>query len=186
MAGGERGGPAAAAGVALRPRPTTGRVPKTRAERKGGKGRLLAALLVVALLAAGLLTRAGGLLGGSVRVPEVVGLAVAEATQDLRSRGLEVEVGEPVASDHVHEGLVATQSVAGGEQARRHDTVVLQPSLGITLPDLTRRPAGAATGRLEELDIRFREQTRTSITVARGSVMLTRPARARCSSPTRS
>jgi beta-lactam-binding protein with PASTA domain/tRNA A-37 threonylcarbamoyl transferase component Bud32 len=161
--------------AALRPRPTTGRVPKSRAQRKGGKGRLLAALVVVALLAAGLLTRAGGLLGGSVRVPEVVGLAVAEATQDLRSRGLEVKVGEPVASDHVHEGLVATQSVAGGEQARRRDTVVLQPSLGITLPDLTRRPAGAATGRLKELDIRFREQLRTSITVAKGAVIATRP-----------
>jgi serine/threonine-protein kinase len=167
------GVPPGAAG--LRPRPTTGRVPKTRAQRRGGKGRLLAALLVVALLAAGLLTRAGGLLGGSVRVPEVVGLEVAEATQDLRSRGLDVKVGEPVASDHVHEGLVATQSVAGGEQARRRDTVVLQPSLGITLPDLTRRPAGAATGRLKELDIRFREQSRTSITVAKGAVIATRP-----------
>jgi eukaryotic-like serine/threonine-protein kinase len=163
-------------GAGLRPRPTTGRVPKTRAQRKGGKGRLLAAVLVVALLAAGLLTRAGGLLGGSVRVPEVVGLEVAEATQDLRSRGLEVKVGEPVASDHVHEGLVATQSVAGGEQARRRDTVVLRPSLGITLPDLTRRPAGAATGRLKELDIRYREQSRTSLTVAKGGVVLTRPA----------
>ena len=164
-------------GVALRPRPTTGRVPKTRAERaKGKRGRLLAVLLVVALLAAGLLTRAGGLLGGSVRVPQVVGLSVAEATQDLRSRGLEVEVGKPVASDHVHEGLVATQSVDGGEQARRRDTVVVQPSRGITLPDLTRRPAGAATGRLEELDIRFRQQTRPSITVAKDSVVLTRPA----------
>jgi beta-lactam-binding protein with PASTA domain/tRNA A-37 threonylcarbamoyl transferase component Bud32 len=161
--------------VGLRPRPTTGRVPKTRARRKGGKGRLLAALLVVALLAAGLLTRAGGLLGGSVRVPEVVGLEVAEATQDLRSRGLDVKVDEPVASDHVHEGLVATQSVAGGEQARRSDTVVLRPSLGITLPDLTRRPAGAATGRLEELDIRYREQTRTSPTVAKGAVIATQP-----------
>ncbi|HEX2373472.1 MAG TPA: protein kinase, partial [Actinomycetota bacterium] len=84
-----RGGPPPAG---LRPRPTTGRVPKTRARRKGGKGRLLAALLVVALLAVGLLTRAGGLLGGSVRVPEVVGLEVAEATQDLRSRGLDVKV----------------------------------------------------------------------------------------------
>jgi eukaryotic-like serine/threonine-protein kinase len=167
------GVPPGAAG--LRPRPTTGRVPKTRARRKGGKGRLLAALLVAALLAAGLLTRAGGLLGGSVRVPEVVGLEVAEATQDLRSRGLDVKVGEPVASDHVHEGLVATQSVAGGEQARRSDTVVVQPSLGITLPDLTRRPAGAATGRLKELDIRFREQPRTSITVAKGAVIATRP-----------
>jgi eukaryotic-like serine/threonine-protein kinase len=160
------------------PRPTTGRVPKTRAARsgKGGKGRLLAVLLVVGLLAAGLLTRAGGLLGGSVRVPEVVGLEVAEATRDLQGRGLKVRTGEAVASDHVHEGLVATQSVAGGERARRQDTVVLQPSLGITLPDLTRRPAGAATGRLEDLEIRFSKQSGTSLTIPKGSVIATRPA----------
>jgi serine/threonine-protein kinase len=168
----------APAGPPLRPRPTTGRVPKARADRaKGGRGRLLAVLLVVGLLAAGLLTRAGGLLGGSVRVPEVVGLQVAEATRDLQDRGLRVQVGEAVASDHVHEGLVATQSVDGGERARRRDTVVLQPSLGITLPDLTRRPAGAATGRLDELDIRHRRQDQPSLTVPKGSVVATRPAK---------
>jgi serine/threonine-protein kinase len=151
-------------------------VPKTRAARgKVGKGRLLAVLLVLGLLTAGLLTRAGGLLGGSVRVPEVVGLEVGEATRDLQGRGLGVRVGEAVASDHVHEGLVATQSVAGGERARRRDTVVLQPSLGITLPDLTRRPAGAATGRLEDLEIQFRRASDTSLTVPRGSVIATRP-----------
>jgi eukaryotic-like serine/threonine-protein kinase len=162
--------------VALRPRPTTGRLPKTRVERaRGRRGRLLAVLLVVGLLAAGLLTRAGGLLGGSVRVPEVVGLEVAEATRDLRARGLEVKLGDPVASDHVHEGLVAAQSLDGGSQARRRDTVVLQPSLGITLPNLARRPAGAATGRLRELDIRFRERSRTSVTVPKGSVVATQP-----------
>jgi beta-lactam-binding protein with PASTA domain/tRNA A-37 threonylcarbamoyl transferase component Bud32 len=161
----------------LRPRPTTGRVPKGRAARTkgGGRGRLLATLLVIGLLAVGLLTRAGGLLGGSVRVPEVVGLEVAEATRDLQDRGLRVQVGEAVASDHVHEGLVATQSLAGGERARRRDLVVLQPSLGITLPDLTKRPAGAATGRLEELDIRYRRQDQPSVTVPRGSVIATRP-----------
>jgi serine/threonine-protein kinase len=163
----------------LRPRPTTGRVPKTRAGRskggRGGRGRLLAAILVVALLAVGLLTRAGGLLGGSVRVPEVVGLQVAEATRDLEDRGLRVEVGEAVASDHVHEGLVATQSVAGGERAGRRDTVVIQPSLGITLPDLTRRPAAAATGRLEDLEIRYRQASDTSLTVPKGNVVATRP-----------
>ena len=162
----------------LRPRPTTGRVPKTRAGRgKGGGGRwrLLAAVLVVALLAAGLLTRAGGLLGASVRVPEVVGLEVAEATRDLEDRGLRVKVGEAVASDHVHEGLVATQSVPGGERAGRRDTVVIQPSLGITLPDLTRRPATAATGRLEDLEIRYTRASDTSLTVPRGNVIATRP-----------
>jgi serine/threonine-protein kinase len=164
----------------LRPRPTTGRVPKARAagSRDGKtKGRVLAVLVVVGLLAVGLVTRAGGLLGGSVRVPEVVGLSVAEATRDLQDRGLAVRVGEPVASDHVHQGLVATQSVAGGERARRRDTVVVRPSLGIILPDLVKRPAGAATGRLDELDIRYRREERPSLTVAKGNVAATRPAK---------
>jgi eukaryotic-like serine/threonine-protein kinase len=165
-------------GPALRPRPTTGRMPKPRAGRtRGGRGRLLAALLVVGLLAVGLATRAGGLLGGSVRVPRVIGLEVAEATQDLQSRGLRVRVGEPVASDRVHEGLVATQSVAGGEQVRRRTTVVVRVSLGITMPDLVRQPAGAATGTLRDLDIRFRERTAPSLSVASGSVKETRPAK---------
>jgi eukaryotic-like serine/threonine-protein kinase len=164
----------------LRPRPTTGRVPKARAARsrdRKTKGRVLAVLVVVGLLAVGLATRAGGLLGGSVRVPEVVGLSVAEATRDLRDRGLAVRVGEPVASDHVHQGLVATQSVAGGERARRRDTVVVRPSLGIVLPDLVKRPAGAATGRLDELDISFRREERPSLTVAKGKVAATHPAK---------
>jgi serine/threonine-protein kinase len=101
---------------------------------------------------------------------------VAEATRDLQDHGLRVQVGQAVASDHVHEGLVATQSLAGGERARRRDLVVLQPSLGITLPDLTKRPAGAATGRLEELDIRYRRADQPSLTVPRGSVLATQPA----------
>jgi eukaryotic-like serine/threonine-protein kinase len=170
------GGATPASQAPLRPRPTTGRVPKGRAGRGGGRrGRVLAVLLVVGLLAAGLLTRAGGLLGGSVRVPEVVGLEVAEATRDLQHRGLRVRVGQPVASDHVQEGLVATQSIGGGERARRRDTVVLRPSFGITLPDLAGRPAGAATGRLEELGIRFSSQHAPSLTVARDKVVTTRP-----------
>jgi beta-lactam-binding protein with PASTA domain/tRNA A-37 threonylcarbamoyl transferase component Bud32 len=161
----------------LRPRPTTGRMPKARKARaKGGRGRVLAALLVVGLLAAGLATRAGGLLGGSVRVPEVVNLSVAEATRSLQDRGLRVQMGDPVASDHVHEGLVATQSIGGGERARRRDVVVLQTSLGIVLPDLARRPAASATGRLEQLEIPFRTERTPSVAVPKGGVVKTRPA----------
>jgi beta-lactam-binding protein with PASTA domain len=167
------------AGVSpLRPRPTTGRVPKTRAERaKGGRGRLLAVLLVVGLLGVGVMTGVGGLLGGSVRVPKVVGLEVPEATRDLQSRGLRVRVGEAVASDSVQEGLVATQSIDGGEQARRQATVVLQPSLGITMPDLVRQPAGSATGKLRQLGIPVRRRGATSVSVPKGNVIETRPAK---------
>jgi eukaryotic-like serine/threonine-protein kinase len=175
---GEAGRVPPARPAGLRPRPTTGRVPKGRVRRaRIGRGRLLAVLLVVALLAVGVMTRAGGLLGGSVRVPEVVGLEVAEATQDLQSRGLRVRVGEPVASDSVHEGLVADQSVAGGEQARRRSVVVLRVSLGITMPDLVRRPAGPAVARLRDLDIPVHRRDAASLAVPAGAVTSTRPAK---------
>jgi eukaryotic-like serine/threonine-protein kinase len=174
--------PAGPAG--LRPRPTTGRMPKGRAARaKAGRGRLLAVLLVAGLLAVGVMTRGGGLFGGSVRVPEVVGLQVAEATQDLQSRDLRVRVGEPVASASVHEGLVADQSVDGGEQARRRTTVVLRVSLGITMPDLVRQPAGAAEAKLRDLDIPVRREEAASLAVPAGNVKATRPAKGKLVKP---
>jgi beta-lactam-binding protein with PASTA domain/tRNA A-37 threonylcarbamoyl transferase component Bud32 len=162
----------------LGPRPTTGRTPKTRAARakSRSRGRWLAVLLVLGLLATGLITRAGGLLGGSVRVPAVVGEAVGEATRSLQSRGLRVQVAKPVPSERVHEGLVATQSVAGGEAVKRETTVVLEPSLGILVPNLTGRSAGSAGSTLEDLRIRFRQERATSLTVRKGNVIRTRPA----------
>jgi eukaryotic-like serine/threonine-protein kinase len=164
----------------LGPRPTTGRSPKPRAARARRRGRVrgrwLAALLVLALLATGLVTRVGGLLGGSVRVPAVVGEEVPAATRSLQGRGLRVRVANPVPSDHVHEGLVATQSIDGGEAVKRDTTVVLEPSLGILVPELTDRTAGAATSRLEELGIGFREERATSLRIRRGNVIGTRPA----------
>jgi eukaryotic-like serine/threonine-protein kinase len=169
--------PPAGAGP-LHPRPTTGRTPKTRAARarSGRRGRWLAALLVLGLLAVGVATRAGGLLGGSVRVPTVVGEEVREATRSLQSRGLRVRVGEPVPSERVHEGLVATQSVAGGKAVDRRTEVVLRPSLGILVPDLRGRTATSARSRLQgDLGIRFRQEPDTSLEVPRDSVIRTRP-----------
>jgi beta-lactam-binding protein with PASTA domain len=161
----------------LRPRPTTGRTPKPRATRskERRRGGWLAALLVLGLLAVGLATRAGGLLGGPVRVPTVVGEEVADATRSLQSRGLRVRVGEPVPSERVHEGLVATQSVAGGEAVSRRTTVELRPSLGILVPDLVGRPAASARTSLQDLAIRFRQEPATSLTVAHDRIVGTRP-----------
>jgi eukaryotic-like serine/threonine-protein kinase len=162
----------------LGPRPTTGRTPKTRAARtrRRGRGRWLAALLVVGLLATGLVTRVGGLLGGTVRVPAVVGETVPDATRSLQSRGLRVQVANPVPSDHVPKGLVATQSVDGGEAVRRDTTVVLAPSLGILVPDLAGRTADQAAARLEELGIRFTRDSAPSLRIRKDSVIGTRPA----------
>jgi beta-lactam-binding protein with PASTA domain/tRNA A-37 threonylcarbamoyl transferase component Bud32 len=185
--GGPGAGPAAGDGATrlppagwapLGPRPTTGRTPKTRAARtrKRSRGRWLAVLLVLGLLAVGMVTRAGGLLGGSVRVPAVVGEDVGEATRSLQSRGLRVQLAKPVPSDRVTEGLVATQSVAGGEAVKRDTTVVLAPSSGIRVPDLAGRSAGAAASTLEDLQIRFRRELATSLTVRRDNVIHTRPA----------
>ena len=174
---GATGLPPAGAGP-LQPRPTTGRTPKPRAARaKGGRrGRWLAALLVLGLLAVGLATRAGGLLGGSVRVPTVVGEKVSDATRSLQGRGLRVQVGEPVPSDRVHEGLVATQSIAGGEAVDRRTTVVLRPSLGLLVPDLKGRAAPSARSLLQDdLDVSFRQEPDTSLEVPRDSVIRTRP-----------
>jgi eukaryotic-like serine/threonine-protein kinase len=160
------------------PRPTTGRTPKTRAARtrSGRRGRWLAALLVLGLLAVGVATRAGGLLGGSVRVPTVVGEEVREATRSLQGRGLRVRVGGPVPSERVHEGLVATQSIAGGKAVDRGTEVVLRPSLGILVPDLRGRTATSARSRLQnDLGIGFRQEPDTSLEVPRDSVIRTRP-----------
>ena len=161
----------------LRPRPTTGRTPKPRAThvKERHRGRWLAALLVVGLLAVGLATRAGGLLGGPVRVPAVVGEEVDAATRSLQARGLQVRVGEPVPSERVHEGLVATQSVAGGEAVSRRTRVELRPSLGILVPDLTGRPAPSARTSLQDLAIRFRQEPAASLTIPRDRIVGTRP-----------
>jgi eukaryotic-like serine/threonine-protein kinase len=130
---------------------------------------------VLALLAVGMVTRAGGLLGGSVRVPAVVGEDLGEATRSLQSRGLRVQVAEPVPSDRVHQGLVATQSVDGGESVKRDTTVVLAPSSGIRVPNLAGRSASSAASTLEDLQIRFRRERATSLTVRKDNVISTRP-----------
>jgi serine/threonine-protein kinase len=130
---------------------------------------------VLALLAVGMVTRAGGLLGGSVRVPAVVGEDLGEATRSLQSRGLRVQVAKPVPSDRVQEGLVATQSVAGGESVKRDTTVVLAPSSGIRVPNLAGRSVGSAASTLEDLQIRFRREFATSLTVRKDNVVRTRP-----------
>jgi serine/threonine-protein kinase len=109
-------------------------------------------------------------------VPAVVGEEVAEATRHLQSRGLRVQVAKPVPSERVPEGLVATQSIDGGEAVKRDTTVVLAPSLGILVPDLTGRPAGEAASTLEELGIRSRSERATSLRIRKDSVIHTRPA----------
>jgi serine/threonine-protein kinase len=55
--------------------------------------------------------------------------------------------------------------------------VVLRVSLGITMPDLVRQPAGPAAARLRDLDIPVRRKEAASLAVPAGSVKSTRPAK---------
>ncbi len=73
-------------------------------------------------------------------VPQLVGLAVGDATAQLETRRLTVTLGEPVYSDTVPVGGVIAVEPAAGTSIERGATVVITPSLGldlVALPDLT-------------------------------------------------
>ena len=164
-----------AAPASLRPRPTTGRVPKTRPGQRRRRGRLRTALLLAAVLAIVGVAAGAGFLTSSVTMPDVVGDNVGQARVALAARGLRTRVGTPVASPAVRKGLVASQSVAAGSPVRRRTVVLLRPSLGVRLADLAGRPAAEAVAALARLGFSPRQVRDTSLTVPAGTVIGTSP-----------
>lgn len=73
-------------------------------------------------------------------VPSLVGLDPDAATRLLEQFGLTLELGEPVFSNDIDAGLIATQTPASGELLDRGAAVTAAPSKGpdlVTVPDLT-------------------------------------------------
>jgi eukaryotic-like serine/threonine-protein kinase len=161
--------------AALRPRPTTGRVPKTR-PRTRRRGRLRNALLLLGLLAIAVVAGAAGYLGSSVSMPDVTGRDVGQARVILAAHGLRSRVGAAVASSSVRKGLVARQSVAAGSSVRRRTVVLLRPSLGIQLANLAGQQATEVEATLTRLGFHPAETRETSLTVPAGEVKRTDPA----------
>lgn len=112
---------------------------------------------------------------GSVRVPRVVGLPIAEAferLQDSRLRGEAKEVFSGRA-----QGTVIRQQPAAGAEAQRGAAVVLTVSKGrqaVTVPNLVGRSEAQAGATLQRLELRA-NVVRVPATDAPGTVVAQRP-----------
>jgi len=107
----------------------------------------LAAVLVVGLGIIGTLSVM------QPRVPELTGIAVADAEALLRGRGLVPETGEAI-DDTLAPGLVARQSPAPGRRIAKGRTVELRPSTGmVAVPELASVEQDDAIERLRRLGL---------------------------------
>ncbi len=61
--------------------------------------------------------------GGQVEVPDVKGMTVEKATEELEKVDLELREGNPVASDEYKKGEIVDQNPPGGEKVDKHSIV---------------------------------------------------------------
>ena len=108
-------------------------------------------------------------------VPDVVGLAEAEARDALESEGFEVRVGEAESSE-ADEGNVLRQSVAAGSEAEEGSTVRITVGEGPALvetPSLTSESEAAA--QLEEADLELGDISYSPSDAAAGMIISQNP-----------
>ena len=65
-----------------------------------------------------------------LKVPEITGLAIGEATLKLKEKGLEIKAGESIPSADVESGLIVEQSPPAGSELKRGETVTVKTSSG--------------------------------------------------------
>ncbi len=163
----------------LRPRPTTGRVPRTRPRRERAgpwQHRLVVTLITLGVLAVVVGGALAFVTSRMVEMPDVVGQPVGVAKVRLQARGLRVGVGAPIPSANVPKGRVASQSVFPTKAVHRLSKVELRPSAGIILPDLRAQGADTARATLDKLALAYDVHVRTSQTVPAGRVVSSDPA----------
>jgi eukaryotic-like serine/threonine-protein kinase len=93
-----------------------------------------------------------------VTIPEVAGLDLKTAKQELKAAGFEIEVTEGF-SDSVDEGVVISINPSGPGEAPKGSTIVVTVSKGprfaeIVMPDVRGASVEAATAELEGLKLR--------------------------------
>jgi eukaryotic-like serine/threonine-protein kinase len=111
----------------------------------------IALLLIAGFVAAGFAT---GILGSaSVEVPDVRGMTIEEATDEMEKAGLKLSEGDLVYSSEYEIGEVVSTDPAPGSMAKEGSTVEVNICKGAeagTVPDLTGKTLEEATGLIEK------------------------------------
>ncbi|WP_326697071.1 Stk1 family PASTA domain-containing Ser/Thr kinase [Streptomyces sp. NBC_01754] len=97
--------------------------------------------------------------GGPVDVPDVTGLDVQEATEELEEAGLKVKVLPDRVEAPEDAGEIARQTPGGGAEAAKGDTVELTVSKGprmVEVPDVTGKDVDEARDILEDAGFEVR------------------------------
>ncbi|GAA1887866.1 Stk1 family PASTA domain-containing Ser/Thr kinase [Actinomadura bangladeshensis] len=109
----------------------------------------------------------------------IIGMKVADARDQLQSKGLDVQTAKAVYDDRVHKGGVAKSDPPAGARVAKGQTVTLTPSKGITpreVPDVTGKSLADAKKTLEDKGFTVGEtSTSPSQTVAKDRVIGTDP-----------
>ncbi len=117
----------------------------------------------------------------------IIGMKVADARDQLESKGLDVRTAKAVYDDRVHKGGVAKSDPPAGARVAKGQTVTLTPSKGITpreVPDVEGKSLADAKSALEDKGFKVgRTSTSPSQTVAKDRVISTDPEAGEKQSP---
>lgn len=132
------------------------------------------------------LTVARGIEG--VEVPDVVGMALAQATSALEGADLKVRSEETYSSD-VDSGIVITQSPQAGIRVQSGAEIALsvskgpEPAANVKVPDLAGLPQAQAKTRIQQAGLVSRVVEMYSETIPSGNVITQSPAAASSVAP---
>jgi len=158
-------------------------VPEVRAPRKRERtpgsfrwvGAIVAAVVVLALLAAGVaVAGTGG--GGTVTVPSLVGLSARNATDHAAAAGLTLKITVQTSDDP--KDVVIAQHPAPGSFASDGDQIELVVSRGpppVAVPDVAGKAPADATAALQAAGFLVAQETPYDETVPAGQVIGTDP-----------
>ncbi|SQD95619.1 Serine/threonine-protein kinase PK-1 [Parafrankia sp. Ea1.12] len=158
---------------------------RRRAQRTGPGSRLpvgpaVIAAVVVVCLVLGVLMLRSLVGGGKPEVPKLIGLAKADAEQDLRDAGLAFTYGAEIASAQIPQGHVVEQDPKDGAAVSDGAVVTLRLSSGVpkaTVPDLAGLTVDQALPKLTEAKLADGgRSSEASDTVPQGQVVRTEPA----------
>ena len=150
---------------------------KRKVSKRVKRNRAIAILLV-----AGLLYGAMNLLsntGEKVRIPSLAGLSVSEATKNLSTLDLKLQIKEQVFSEEVPKGKIISSDPSGGGKVAKAGTVFVTVSNGqerIKVPELLGLTQDAAIAELAKANLKIGATSSSfSPTVDEGLVISSNP-----------